>query len=471
MENKDILKKIKDQAINDSQINTSGVFSKLTDFQNIMLSDISLLELLWEGEDDNITGKTIEKLYLENIDHKQKEFIEYENLSFNGNEMLNMADKKNWQKYRPLVLGKLIRYGFSKYKILKKVSGTDGFDAFIIEDIDKNILVYFPCTNLIDINDYLYDSYPIMDSLPRITEIGNNKLSIAKKIYYSQQEQAKELLNNCLKGINNNIKVYVSGFSLGGSLAEASYLNCYNKYSNILKDIILFNPYHNRLSEKEAETIKKNLKLYVCEGDSVSTIFNYNEFKNVSKSIYIDYKNNVSTTIDEINHDKSLLNKVVNYLKNKYIDNYILKIKNIKKNNKIVKLSIGIILNTISKRLERLKKLELNTTKKIVSTIKNIQKIQSKLEKIGINIDKVYDIEFLANIHYIEYLFTSTHLTYTVDKYKQKSFDKYGNVKKIIKLENTLYEVSYPSFEKTSNNFFGSNVYKEMIKMLSKKEK
>ena len=47
----------------------------------------------------------------------------------------------------------------------------------------------------------------------------------------------------------------------------------------------------DRLSDEEANILKSDnkLKLYVCEGDSVSTVFNYNELKDVSKPIYINY--------------------------------------------------------------------------------------------------------------------------------------------------------------------------------------
>ena len=227
------MKKILNKAIVDSQINTLGIFEKFTDFQNIMLSDISLMDLLWESDEINLKNKTIGDLYLEN---KILEDIEYENIMFSGNEMLEMTIKENWNKYRPLVLGKLVRYGFSNIKIIEKISGLNGFDVFVLEDKIGDIMIYFPCTNLVELEDYLYDSYPIMDSLSKKGKLIGN-ITKTKKIFDSQQKQAQEIL---LKYLNeSNSRVHVSGFSLGGSLAEYSYLNCYNEYSNKLGNIIL----------------------------------------------------------------------------------------------------------------------------------------------------------------------------------------------------------------------------------------
>ena len=134
---KEILKK----AIVDSQINTLGIFEKFTDFQNIMLSDISLMDLLWEGDEINLKNKTIGDLYLEN---KTLEDIEYENIMFSGNEMLEMTIKENWNKYRSLVLGKLVRYGFSNIKIIEKKYISSGKGLLTeIQPINQKLLKIF----------------------------------------------------------------------------------------------------------------------------------------------------------------------------------------------------------------------------------------------------------------------------------------------------------------------------------------
>jgi len=459
------MKKILNKAIVDSQINTLGIFEKFTDFQNIMLSDISLIELLWQGEELNLKNKTIGELYLENkiLDDN----LEYENITFSGNEMLEMTIEENWYKYRPLVLGKLVRYGFSDIKIIEKISGSNGFDVFVLEDKNENIMVYFPCTNLVEIEDYLYDSYPVIDSLTKKGRfIGN--ITKTKKIFNSQQKQAKQILLKYLHECEN--KVHVSGFSLGGSLAEYSYLNCYKEYSNKLGNIILFNPFHNRLNEEEINILinSNKLKLYVCEGDSVSTVFNYNDFKNIAKTVYIGYHDNFFNTVSSIDNKESLLNLVANNIKNKYCNSIINICTNIKK-KPLFKFSY--ILKTSIRKLERLKLQDIDVINIIQKIKPIIQKISPKLKRFGYDLENDYNLEFLENLHYIEIIFTSTHLTYTVDSNKLISFDKNGKVKKRIKINDKLYNVKYPSFDETSIELFGSNPYKEISNLVADIEK
>lgn len=457
---KEILKK----AMVDSQINTLGVFEKFTDFQNIMLSDISLMDLLWEGDEINLKNKTIGDLYLEN---KTLEDIEYENIMFSGNEMLEMTIKENWNKYRSLVLGKLVRYGFSNIKIIEKISGLNGFDVFVLEDKIGDIMIYFPCTNLVELEDYLYDSYPIMDSLSKKGKLIGN-ITKTKKIFDSQQKQAKEILLKYLNESNN--RVYVSGFSLGGSLAEYSYLNCYKEYSNKLGNIILFNPYHNRLNEEEITILKESnkLKLYVCEGDSVSTVFNYNDFKDVAETVYIDYHEKLLNTVSSIDNKNSLLNLVTNNIKNRYCDNIINICNNMKKKT-IFKFSY--ILKSSIRKLEKLKELDIDATSIIQKINPIIEKISPKLKRFGYDLENDYNLDFLNNLHYLEIIFTSTHLTYTVDSNKLISFDKSGKVRKRVKVNGKLYDVKYPSFDETSIELFGSNPYKEISNLVADIEK
>ena len=80
-------------------------------------------------------------------------------------------------------------------------------------------------------------------------------------------------------------------------------------------------------------------------------------------------------------------------------------------------------------------------------------------------------MDFLNNLHYLEIIFTSTHLTYTVDSNKLISFDKSGKVRKRVKVNGKLYDVKYPSFDETSIELFGSNPYKEISNLVADIEK
>lgn len=472
---KEQLNKIKKLAMLDAQINTSGKFSEFTDFQNIMISDLAFLELLWEGDEDNLKRKTISELYLESLNKYNMNSIEYEKLVFNANEMLEMAKLENRKKYRSLVLGKLVRYGFSDIKIQKKISGNDGFDAFILKDIDNNIMLHFPCTNLVETADYMYDSYPILESISNKTgKVGN--LMGGKKIYDSQQTQAKEVLNECIKKISNKSKIIISGFSLGGSLAEVSYLNNYNKYSDKISDIILFNPYHNRLTNSESLILKSSgkLKLYATEGDVVSTVFNYNDLNDVTKTIYIDYNNGIKNGINQIDNNSSVLNLVVQFLKNKYCDNTILACEKIKAKTPF-NFPLHASLKGAILGLKTIKKTNIDATKLLSRINSVVGGILPILKKFGYDINERYNLEFLQNLKYIEIMFTNLHLTYTVDINKKVSFDKNGKVRTKIEFDGVEHKLEYPSFTKTTTQLLGSDPYNELTNIandfLKKKER
>ena len=460
------LNEIKQLAIDDSQINTSGKFKNFTDFQNIMLSDLSLIELLWDGDEDAISNKTIGELYKESLNTSIQKNIEYDKLVFDVKEMLKMTKEKNWAQYRNLVLGKLVRYGFGDIKIKEKIQGKNGFDAFVLEDKEGNTMIYFPCTNLAEQEDFLYDLYPIMDSLsPKLGNISN--IAKAKNIYNSQQEQADKLLKKYLKNAKDGKKVSVSGFSLGGSLAEGSYIKNYKGYSNVLDNIILYNPYHNRLTSEQAQTLKKDnkLKLYVCEGDSVSTVFNYNELKDVSKPIYINYKDYINNTINDVNNNNSALNLVVNNFKNEYCDN-LLSICNKAKEKSKFHFPTVVALNTICKSVENIKSNDIDAVSFVKKTNDIVDKFGPVLKVIGCDISK-YNMEFLNNFQYIETIFTTTHLTYVSDVNKNTSFNEDGSLKQSININGKNYEIQYPSFNNVSTELFGSDPYTEISNIVS----
>ena len=308
------LKRLEKKALKDSQINNSCKFSELSDIQNVMLSDLSLIELVYPNDNILVFNKTIGELYMDslvNVDYKK---VKYEKVQFDIYLLLKMYNKDYWCQYRHLIYGKLVRYGFSNLKLVKKISGKCGFSAFIIEDIDRNMMLYFPCTNLTDLNDFIYDSYPIISSLPLVAGAVSHVPNIAKIIYNSQQKQAIDLSQNVISYLDDNAKMWIFGFSLGGSLAETSYLYIYKNMPNMLGGMVLFNPYHNQLNKEDTKILKKgkNLKLYVCEGDVVSTVFNYDNLFSLAKVIYIDYEKSTLELMKKIDADQSPFNIHIN---------------------------------------------------------------------------------------------------------------------------------------------------------------
>ena len=113
--------------------------------------------------------------------------------------------------------------------------------------------------------------------------------------YEDQQNKAKALADKYYnKAAGEGKKLSIQGYSLGGNLAEESYLFlCDREGANdVLDGIVLFNPYHDNLTKEEVDKIKnaKGFELYCAEGDMVSTVFNYNDFKDDAKYLYMDYK-------------------------------------------------------------------------------------------------------------------------------------------------------------------------------------
>lgn len=450
---KEKLEELKKLASNDSQINNSGDFSKFTDFQNIMLSDLSLMELVFEGFGHTITNKTIGELYMESISEQENENIEYDKIILDADKMIEMSKKENWSEYRNLVLGKLVRYGFADLKVIEAVNGKDGFDAFVLEDTAGNKMVYFPCTNLVEHEDYLYDIFPILSNINAASGLLAN--TFCKRIYDSQQKQAEELLEKVIRTNEGNGKVNVSGFSLGGSLAEHAYLDSYKKNPNSLGNIVLYNPYHNVLSKEDCNILKQDnrMKLYTCEGDTVSGVFNYSDFSDVSKPIFIDYKNRIKEKNESIDKHQGILNEVVNSFKNEYIDHLINKCDNAKSmiaNNSFMNIPEHLI-NLTMENLQGLKKLNIPLSEVLSSISIPIEKtfIANILE------EKTDFSKFLLNMSYVETILTDTHLTCAADANKNISFDESGNVKTVVEVNGQNHKVDYPSFSQTNSSFLG----------------
>ena len=454
-------KNIIELAKKDSQINTSGIFRNFTDFQNIMISDLTLVEILYEGEEEKLKNKTIFDLYTENNFNAN---IEYDKLIFTAKEMFEMT--KDRTKYRDLVLGKLVRYGFYNIKIKEKISGEDGFDAFILEDKNKNIMLYFTCTNIIEEEDFLYDAYPLIENISKKTNKFSNIIG-SKKIYTSQNKQAIRLIKKCLNELKNTSKIIVAGFSLGGSLAEKAYLNVCDKYNDKIDRLILFNPYHNKLNDNDILILKSNkkVKIYATEGDIVSTVFNYSELEKITKTVYIDYNTCIDKAINEINNNKNVLNILFEYFKNKYCDYLICTCIEVKRKHKL-NLIIKVALNISISKLKKLKLKNIDAIVLIEKLNKIINKISPILKKFKYDIQSKYNLIFLKNLKYIEIIFTSLHLPYIIDINKDISFDKNGKIQNKIEVDNTFYSLSYPSFEETSKQLFGCNAYDELSKII-----
>ncbi len=465
------LEKIRRKAEEDTQVNTSGKFSELTDFQNMMFGDFVMLEVAFtfSGKNEDLKGKTINELYEEYFYDTTGEEVDYEKILLDIDYMSKMGKDDDLDEavrvFKSQLLGKLVRYGMGDFKIVDKVTGENGFDAFVLEDVDGNIMIHYDGT--FDPLDVAYDVYPIMASLSKGAKRAGDNLKL-KDEYRSQQAQASSLLSKYLNDPNVKGKVMVSGFSLGGSLAERAYLN--NFGSKKLSDIIVVNSYHDRLSENEARILKSSghLKIYANEGDMVSTIFNYDDFKDVTKPVYIDYKVAMEESKAAVdNGGNSLPNLVANlpvrFVCDKAIDlcDTLLEIPKFDGTSNAFLLSAKSILGLVK-------------SSDIVDAAAVMNKIEPVIKELSVCGKRLLgkdanngDLEFIDNLEYLGDIFTTFHMTYSFDKKKHISFDENGNVKSEVDLETGKYEVTYPPFDEVSTELFGSDIYDDVYGILN----
>ena len=169
----------------------------------------------------------------------------------------------------------------------------DDISADVSADVATNTITSI--TNFIKINEI-------------VKKINQNQKDLANGVAQRYYEQAK----------TEGKKLNISGFSLGGSLAERSYLNLINTKSdtsNTLNKITLHNPYHDDLNEAEVKTLKEhNIELFCNDGDPISAIFNQEDFKDIAKYINVNYKAKIKKISQPyINQDDSEKNIITQY--------------------------------------------------------------------------------------------------------------------------------------------------------------
>ena len=328
---------------NGMKLSNNGKFKDFSDFQNINLSllyifnDQSFIDKKWLDKDGKI-NKTIDEL-LEIKNDERLELLQKYGLGkikiveviaendgmdavvlqdTDGNYMIHYTCTNSNQS-QDLVydLSKLLNS--EQYKKIVNVE-IDHYIHKFAKDIDTNVLIpaytrvlkngiFNVNKNALNYNligyGLLCKTTLIASSTPVIKPVANNILeadpglsNLKKALKESsdkQLESSAELAKKYYeKAKSEGKKLNFSGYSLGGSLAENSYLSLLDQYGDdnqVLNDITLFNPYHNNLSKEQVQQLKKhNIKIYCNEGDVVSGIFNQDDFKGVTKNIYIDYK-------------------------------------------------------------------------------------------------------------------------------------------------------------------------------------
>lgn len=280
---------------NYSKINYSGEFANFTDLQKIYLARFSNLFSDLEAEKDFVEGKTIK-------------------------ELLN-SDKFKYDRR----LEELVKCGFGDIRITEVKRGTCGFSALVLQDKSENYMLHYNCTEddtLINkFGDYSYDAVLAASSLKKsdfeavfpgkgfVYDILHDiaKSDAFQSIIYNQRIQAQKLSEKYINiARSENVKVHLSGYSLGGSLTEESLLYFDKHGKDVLGNVTVYNPIHNNLSKKEVEIIKSygdQYQCYIAQGDLTSAVSNYDDFKDIARYVGYDYKKEYKDVIDDYGDD------------------------------------------------------------------------------------------------------------------------------------------------------------------------
>lgn len=382
----------------ENKVSKSGRIEDYTDFQNCLTGQLNVNDLnkMLVLNDYNYNGKTIYELYQSGA---------YED-----------TDK----------LVKLINLGFGDLKVMEVVDGEAGFDAIVFQDVDGNYLLSFPCTDVSEESgaDIIYDVEHILPvDLQNMSESFNLPVSATHK---NQKKQASELAEKYYKlAKEEGVTINVTGYSLGGSLAEYVYLDLCKKYlsykdDEVMGELIVYEAFHNDLSNQQIEFLKEmhkkgKINIYSAEGSTVSSYYNHEDLKDITKFIYVDYINEMRNSLT---YDSGFANEFIH--------------------------------------------------KKIEWDYLNFD-VYSALKSIYTD-EEIKNLAFLINNAKLLYS-GAAHDAANPLEYADISFDENGNVRDVVYLEDengNLYEykVKSPSFQEITKEIFGTDLSKE-IKLLN----
>lgn len=142
-------------------------------------------------------------------------------------------------------------------------------------------------------NDFISKSITILQSIGSKTLLRDYQQTKAYELASKYYDKAKS------EGTTLNLH----GYSLGGNLAERTYISLVNekgKSDKTINSLTLFNPLHDSLSKDEVELLKndENVSIFCNEGDIVSGINNQKDLDSKTKYIYIDYDRVINQNVD-----------------------------------------------------------------------------------------------------------------------------------------------------------------------------
>lgn len=302
----------------DSKVSYSGIISDFTDYQNCLTAELNtnFINKVLNNTDYDYKGKTLYELYESGI--------------FNGEFLSNIVS--------------IISSGFGDFKVVEVIKGEAGFDCTIFQDVDGNYLLCFPCTSLDGNEDVIYDVEHIL-SLDLTDILKTFDITDISASHSKQKKQAIEIGKKYFElAKKNGKKLNISGYSLGGSLAEETYLNLCNKniFNTMYEDLfsknifntryedcdtignlIIYDGLHKNMMKNQGDFIKEQnekgkIKIYNAEGSTVSSYYGYEYLKDVATPVYVNYKGKYA---EKINYNLDWVDGVLNSkLGNDYIN-------------------------------------------------------------------------------------------------------------------------------------------------------
>jgi len=221
---------------------------------------------------------------------------------------------------------------FENFEIVEMVNEDFDFSALVLKDDIGNYTIIYPSTKK-TLDDILYDAYPLLvelgfydmnfrDDYSAVVEILDEIFEAKGILKELSNSIGLDLQNLDIKGILAYIeKVYTVqrflafnisqrycmianregsslnffGYSKGGGMAEYAYLQTMKfcaRTNDSLGDIVVYNPYHDNLSDVDVGILKESgdFSVYRQQGDCVSAIFNDSDFENETTYVKCDWE-------------------------------------------------------------------------------------------------------------------------------------------------------------------------------------
>ena len=272
----------------------TGVFSDMTDFQNIFLSgSMSMYNELIRNYNGKIEGRTI-------------------------SELLNIVNKDK-NKYIYNMLLEMKAYGFGNFKICEVIKGNDkasAFSGFVINDVNGDYNICYNATDL-ETSDLSFDAAVCINYL-----LGNTTNESLKELilYASTSKFAGDISKHYNIDFDNiqfndenyrklsekyakkyaelskkeNKKVFVTGYSLGGANAEFTTNYILKNYPNQIGEVTIYNGLNADLSKEDFDRMKKlgqdRFHVYINQGDMVSKFVQEEAFSDYAINLPMNYK-------------------------------------------------------------------------------------------------------------------------------------------------------------------------------------